>query len=74
MNFTNYYETNGYWKYPMEFVKNVYDPADNKKTYSAYTSMDNAGIIAKGTLENVLNAKIGDIETLLYNINRGSGV
>lgn len=39
------------------------------KTYSGYTSMDNAGIISKGTLENVLNAKIGDINNALDLIN-----
>ena len=44
------------------------------RTYAEYTSSENTTFISKGTLENVLNARIGDIETLLYNINRGSGV
>ena len=39
------------------------------KTYSGYTSMDNAGIISKGTLENVLTARIGDINSVLDAIN-----
>ena len=32
------------------------------------------GFIGKGTLDNVLTAKIGDIQTLLDNLNTGSGV
>lgn len=44
------------------------------RTYTEYESIANTSFISKGTLENVLTARIGDIETLLYNINRGSGV
>lgn len=44
------------------------------RTYTEYESIANTSFISKGTLENVLNARIGNIETLLYNINRGSGV
>lgn len=44
------------------------------RTYSGYTSMDNAGIISKGTLENVLTARIGDISTILQELDTGSGV
>lgn len=41
------------------------------RTVAQYGNLDNAGIICKGTLENVLNARIGDIATLLDEINRG---
>lgn len=44
------------------------------KTNTEYTSADNKMIIGKGTLENVLDAKIGDIQTLLDNLNNGGGV
>lgn len=44
------------------------------RTYLGYTSMDNAGIISKGTLENVLTARIGDISTILQELDTGSGV
>ena len=44
------------------------------KTNTDYTSADNKMIIGKGTLENVLNARIGDIQTLLDNLDVGSGV
>lgn len=51
------------------------NPSANTYTYQQYISTAaNYHFIGKGTLENVLNARIGDIETLLYNINRGSGV
>lgn len=50
------------------------EPACGVKTYAEYGNLSNSYFIGKGTLENVLNARIGDIETLLYNINRGSGV
>ena len=40
-----------------------------EKTYSDYASFSNNGFISKGTLENVLNAKIGDINTVLDTIN-----
>lgn len=42
--------------------------ADNR-TYSDYTSADNKVFISKGTLENVLTARIGDINSLLDEIN-----
>lgn len=42
--------------------------------YSNYPSANNRNFISKGTLENVLTAKIGDIQTLLDNLNTGSGV
>lgn len=44
------------------------------KTYEDYTSGGNGMFIGKGTLENVLTARIGDIQTLLDNLNTGSGV
>lgn len=37
--------------------------------YSNYKNADNATFIGKGTLENVLNARIGDINTVLDSIN-----
>ena len=44
------------------------------KTFGEYTSSSNSLFIGKGTLENVLNARIGDIQTLLDNLNNGNGV
>ena len=45
------------------------------KTYSQYTNniTENA-FISKGTLENVLTEKIGDVETILQTLDTGSGV
>lgn len=42
--------------------------------YSQYQTKGNAMFISKGTLENVLTERIGDIQTLLDNLNTGSGV
>lgn len=42
--------------------------------YSTYETRGNDTFISKGTLENVLTAKIGDIQTLLDNLNTGNGV
>ena len=39
------------------------------KTYEEYTSGSNGMFIGKATLENVLNARIGDINSLLDEIN-----
>ena len=39
------------------------------QTYSNYQSMNNAGVICKGTLENVLSNVVGDINTALDTIN-----
>lgn len=39
------------------------------KTYEQYSSLDNTIFISKGTLENVLNAKIGSIDSVLDTIN-----
>lgn len=44
------------------------------KTYAQYGSGANSMFISKGTLENVLTATIGDIQTLLDNLDTGSGV
>lgn len=44
------------------------------KTNTEYTSADNKLIIGKGTLENVLTARIGDLETILETLDTGSGV
>ena len=46
----------------------------NTKTYSQYQSIQNNLIISKGTLENVLNARIGDIDTILETLTTGTGV
>lgn len=43
-------------------------------TYSQYTSAGQWIFIGKGTLENVLTEKIGNIETLLENLDTGNGV
>lgn len=43
-------------------------------SYSNYTSAGNDNFISKGTLENVLTARIGDLQTLLDNLNNGGGV
>ena len=40
-----------------------------EKTYSQYNSADRVIFISKGTLENVLNARIGDISSVLDAIN-----
>ena len=45
-----------------------------EKTYAQYGNLGNTAFISKGTLENVLTAKIGDIQTLLDNLNTGNGV
>ena len=42
--------------------------------YATYNTLGNATFIGKGTLDNVLDAKIGDIQTLLDNLNNGNGV
>ena len=44
------------------------------KNYNDYTGMWTNAFISKGTLENVLTAKIGDIQTLLDNLDSGNGV
>lgn len=44
------------------------------KTYQEYTSGSNNMFVSKGTLENVLNAKIGDIESILETLDIGNGV
>lgn len=43
-------------------------------TYANYQNKNNFSLISKGTLENVLTEKIGNIQTLLDNLNTGSGV
>ena len=46
----------------------------NIYNYSTYSTASDNSFISKGTLENVLTAKIGDIQTLLDNLNTGNGV
>lgn len=49
-------------------------PYGTTYAYSQYQTIDNANFISKGTLENVLNARIGDISTILQELDTGSGV
>lgn len=44
------------------------------KTYAQYQTLDNYSLIGKGTLENVLTEKIGNIESILETLDIGSGV
>ena len=44
------------------------------KTYSQYNDAANSLFIGKGTLENVLTNRIGNIQTLLDNLDTGAGV
>ena len=44
------------------------------RTYTEYENGANQLVICQQTLENVLTAKIGDIQTLLDNLNNGGGV
>jgi hypothetical protein len=46
----------------------------NTVNYSSYLVRNDHYFISKGTLENVLNARIGDIQTLLDTLYVGSGV
>lgn len=43
-------------------------------SYSSYQSVNNNTFIGKGTLENVLTARIGDVEVLLTRLDVGEGV
>ena len=43
-------------------------------TYDQYTSKIDQAFISKGTLENVLTNRIGNIQTLLDNLDTGAGV
>jgi hypothetical protein len=50
-------------------------PSASTYTYNAYQSLGNNGVfIGKGTLDNVLNATIGDIDSILQELDTGSGV
>lgn len=44
-------------------------PYASNRSYNNYLNDDNLAFISKGTLENVLNARIGDINTALDTIN-----
>ena len=56
-------------------VSNTGLPFCKAFTYQQYqTYIDNNGFIGKGTLENVLNEKIGNIESILETLDIGSGV
>ena len=44
------------------------------RSYSDYGNADTATIISKGTLDNVLTAVVGDISTILQELDTGSGV
>lgn len=43
-------------------------------TYEAYQSTNNNYMIAKGTLENVLTARLGNLETILEELDVGGGI
>lgn len=43
-------------------------------TFANYGNVENQRFISKGTLENVLTNRIGNIQTLLDNLDTGSGV
>lgn len=60
----------GVIKLRSDYATNVYNGAlyASTKTYEEYTSLNNGGFIGKGTLENVLAARIGDIEEALQSI------
>lgn len=69
---TNYASNDkgGVIKLRNDFATNVYNGAlyASTKTYEEYASLNNGGFIGKGTLENVLTARIGDIEEALQSI------
>lgn len=44
------------------------------RTYAQYQSDANTLFVCKGTLDNVLTARIGDLETILETLDTGSGV
>lgn len=44
------------------------------RTLAQYNDMSSKGIVCKGTLENVLDDRIGDIDTILTRLTTGSGV
>ena len=44
------------------------------RTLAQYNSMSSKGLVCKGTLENVLDDRIGDIDTILTRLTTGSGV
>jgi hypothetical protein len=49
-------------------------PFARTRDYETYNSQSNDVFISKGTLENVLNARIGDIDTILTTLTTGNGV
>ena len=53
---------------------NVHKLMPNVIDYTTYGNKGGYYFISKGTLENVLTARIGDIQTLLDNLNNGGGV
>jgi len=44
------------------------------RTYEQYNDLGNNAFIGKGTLENVLTEKIGDIESILEELDIGGGI
>lgn len=44
------------------------------KTLAQYNDMSSKGVISKGTLENVLTDRIGDVDTILTRLTTGGGV
>lgn len=49
-------------------------PYSSVNNYASYGNKSNNAFISKGTLENVLNARIGDIDTILETLTTGTGV
>lgn len=68
--------TGGVFKIGNSYGTTIYNGflAGVGRTYANYSSDSNALIICKGTLENVLAEKIGNVETLLTILDTGSGV
>lgn len=52
------------------YIGNTGNPLAGVYTNEAYQNLADNYFIGKGTLENVLTARIGDIDTILDNINR----
>ena len=44
------------------------------RTLAQYNDMSSKGMVCKGTLENVLSDRIGDVETILTRLTTGGGV
>lgn len=56
------------------YIGNTGNPLAGVYTNEAYQNLADNYFIGKGTLENVLTARIGDISTILQTLDTGSGV